>query len=236
MTETPVLSLPLLAAAQAQKHVTVNEALSRIDGLAQLRLVSVSVTAPPAGAPEGDVYAVPPGAVNDWAGQDGSLALSLNGGWDFITPRRGWRAMVMDQGVPAIWDGVDWRIGAITLSASGAGLLMKSLEIDVPIAAGASVTAPVLFPPRSIVFGVTGRVTTEITGSASSWDLGVSGDTGRFGTGLGTALNSWVNGPAAPIVYWSATALEITAVGGSFTGGDVRLVAHFAELALPDPV
>jgi hypothetical protein len=28
--------------------------------------------------------------------------------------------------------------------------------------------------------------------------------------------------------------LIITATGGSFTGGAVRLVAHFAELAIPD--
>ena len=35
MTNTPPLSLPWLAAAQAQQHVTVNEALSLIDALAQ---------------------------------------------------------------------------------------------------------------------------------------------------------------------------------------------------------
>ena len=183
MTDTPELSLPLLQPAQAQKHVTVNEALVRLDGLAQLRLASVSTGTPPGGVAEGSVYAVPPGAVNAWAGEDGNLAIAANGGWVFVAPRRGWRALVLDQGVPAVFDGAE-----------------------------------------------------AITGTATAWDLGVAGDTGRFGTGLGTALNSWVNGPSAPTVYWSPTPLEITAVGGSFAAGAVRLAVHYAELHLPDPV
>src|SRR5215207_4151202 len=36
MSATPKLALPLLAAAQAQKHVTHNEALSTLDALDQL--------------------------------------------------------------------------------------------------------------------------------------------------------------------------------------------------------
>jgi len=236
MTETPVLSLPLLAPSQAQKHVTVNEALSRIDGLAQLRLMSVSLTTPPAAAPEGDVYAVPPGATNEWAGQDGKVAIRVNGGWVFAAPQRGWRALVLDQGVSALWDGDQWRLGAMTLTPSGATFSMKSIEVDVTLVAGGNAVSPILFPARAIGFGVTGRVTETITGTATAWDLGVAGDTQRFGNGLGLSLNTWVNGPSAPSVYWTPTPLEITAVGGDFADGTIRLVAHFAELSLPDPV
>jgi hypothetical protein len=230
------MSLPLLAPAQAQKHVTVNEALARIDGLAQLTLASTGVVTPPVAAPEGEVYAVPPGAVNDWSGQDGKLALAVGGGWVFVTPRPGWRAMVLDTGLPAVWDGTGWREGAATLSPSGAALAVKSYEFDVTLTAGPSVTTPVAVPARALVFGVTGRVVAAITGTATSWDLGVAGDTGRFGTGLGLGVNSWVNGPAAPVVYWSPTALEIGARGGDFAGGTVRLILHYAELSLPGPV
>jgi hypothetical protein len=236
MADTPVLSLPLLAPAQAQKHVTVNEALSRIDGLAQLCLVSASLTAPPVAAPEGEVYAVPIGATNAWSGQDGNLAISLNGGWVFVAPKRGWRAMILDQGVTAIWDGSFWRAGAATLTPGGASMALRSVEVDVDLTAGPSVTSPILFPSRSIAFGVTGRVTDAITGTATAWDLGISGDTQRYGNGLGLALNTWVNGPSAPLVYWSPTALEISAAGGDFAGGTIRLIAHFAELAIPDAI
>lgn len=236
MTDTPVLGLPLLAPAQAQKHVTVNEALVRVDGMTQLTLVSVSVGTPPLAAPEGEVYAVPHGAVNAWAGQGGNVAVSVNGGWVFVTPRRGWRAMILDEGVQAIFDGFGWRAGAMSLSPSGAGLAIRSVEEDVVITAGGSVTSPVLFPERSIVFGVTGRVISSITGSATAFDLGVDGDTGRYGTGLGLGENSWINGPATPLVYWEPTSLVLTAQGGVFAGGTVRLVAHYAELHLPDAI
>ena len=46
MADTTNLTLPLLAASQAQKHVTVNEALSRLDGMVQLRLLSISTATP----------------------------------------------------------------------------------------------------------------------------------------------------------------------------------------------
>lgn len=236
MTDTARMSLPLLAPAQAQKHVTVNEALARIDALTHLTLASITLATPPAAAPEGTLYAVPPGAVNAWAGQAGRLAIAVGGGWVFVPPRRGWRALVLDTGLPAIWDGADWRTGALTLSPSGSALAVKSFEFDLNLGAGASATTPLVIPARAVLFGVTGRVRVAITGGATSWSLGVAGDTGRFGTGLGVALNSWVNGPAAPIVYWSPTALLLTAQGGNFAAGSVRLVVHYAELSLPAPV
>ena len=61
MTETPTLKLPLLQPSQAQKHVTVNEALVLLDGVAQLSLASTTVIDPPA-VVEGACYGVPSGA------------------------------------------------------------------------------------------------------------------------------------------------------------------------------
>lgn len=236
MTDTPRLSLPLLSPSQAQKHVTVNEALARIDALAQLVLASVSHSSPPVAAVDGTIHAVPEGASDDWAGQGGKLALRIGGGWVFVPPRLGWRAFVQDAGVTAIWDGSAWQMGAMTLGPAGGGLALQSESFDLPITAGIAVTSSVMIPPRAIVFGVTGRVVDTITGTVQSWSLGVDGDTGRFGTGLGIASNSWVNGPAAPIVYWEPAALLLTAQGGSFAGGTVRLVLHYAILSLPAPV
>ena len=45
---TPNLALPLIAGNQAQKHVTVNEALRLLDGLVQLTVLDRHLTAPPA--------------------------------------------------------------------------------------------------------------------------------------------------------------------------------------------
>ncbi|QBX99850.1 DUF2793 domain-containing protein [Rhodophyticola sp. CCM32] len=235
MTDTPHLNLPLLSPSQAQKHVTVNAGLSRLDGMVQLRLQSVTQNDPPGVAEDGICYGVPSNGVNAWAGQGGNIAIFVNGGWDFVPPRRGFRAVILDQGVLAMHDGEDWRAGAVTLTQNGAGMALRSVETDVTITAGASVETPVIFPERALAFGVTGLVTTAI-GGATTWRLGVDGDDLRYGSGLGVSLNSWVSGPSTPLVYWSATPLLISSEGADFTEGVVRIVAHYAMLALPDTI
>jgi len=236
MTDTQNLSLPLLSPSQAQKHVTVNEALARLDGMVQLRLTSLDQTTPPAAVEDGTCYGVPAGAVNEWAGQEGMVALAQNGGWVFVAPAAGWRAWVLDAGGAAVHDGADWRVQAVTVTPGGAGLAVRSVEADVEIAAGASVTAALEFPARTLVLGATGRVIEAITGTATGWSLGDGADAARFGSGLGLALNSWVSGPAAPFPVWAPTPLLLSAEGGDFATGRVRLAVHFAALALPVPV
>ena len=48
MTNTPRLALPVIEAAQAQKHVTHNEALALLDALIQLAVESRTLTRRPA--------------------------------------------------------------------------------------------------------------------------------------------------------------------------------------------
>lgn len=104
------LALPLLMPSQAQKHVTHNEALQRLDALVQLSVISRVYTAPPAGASEGDCYVVPAGATGDWSGQADALALFQAGGWQLIPPGAGWIAYVQDEAqlvrYDTGWDGI----------------------------------------------------------------------------------------------------------------------------------
>ena len=62
------LLLPYLLAAQAQKHVTLNEALRLLDGLVQLAVLDRHLTAPPASPADGDRHIVASGATGAWAG------------------------------------------------------------------------------------------------------------------------------------------------------------------------
>lgn len=234
MTDTNQLSLPLLRASQAQKHVTMNDALMRLDGLTQLVLTSRNTSLPPGAALDGTVFAVPSGAVNAWAGHEGELAIRVNGGWVFAVPKAGWRAFILDEGVPAIHDGLAWRGGASTLAPSGAGMSFSVAEIDHVLSAGASSATAVLIPSGAVLFGVTARVTAPIIGSLSTWQLGNAGAPDRFGSGLGIAEGSWARGVlSAPTAYYTSTGLVLTATGGNFAGGTVRIAAHYAELALP---
>ncbi len=236
MSETANFGLPLVEGGQAQKHVTVNEALARLDGLSQLVLQSDTVTMPPAGAPDGQVWAVPAGAVNDWAGAVGSLAIAANGGWDFVTPRIGWRAWHVGQGAWVVYDGSLWRRPALTEGLSGAATNMEIVEFDHPIVAGAGHSTVGVIPEAAIVLGVTGRVTGAISGSLASWKLGVAGAEDRYGTGYGVGQHSWVRGlTGAPVTYYADTPLLLTPTGGNFGSGMVRFAVHMLFLNVPHP-
>ncbi|WP_071674876.1 DUF2793 domain-containing protein [Nioella nitratireducens] len=236
MSDTMNLTLPLLAASQAQKHVTVNEALARLDGVVQMRLRSRSLTTPPDTVIEGECFGVPSGAVNGWDGHAGEIAQYVNGGWAFFAPQRGWRAFVADTGTQDLFDGAAWRTGGLSLTPGGGGLHAVSAEADVTLTAGATVPAGLRVPARCIVLGVTGRVIETITGTLADWRLGDVASDARFGAGLGLAQNSWISGPTTPFVVWSDTELMLSATGGDFAGGAVRLVVHYLQFAIPDAV
>jgi hypothetical protein len=94
MSETPLLALPLIAAEQAQKHVTLNEALNALDALVQLAVKDRDVTAPPGSPAEGDRYIVAAGASGAWAGRDLDIAAWQGGAWNFYEPTEGWRCWI----------------------------------------------------------------------------------------------------------------------------------------------
>lgn len=109
MTDTsPHLLLPYITPAQAQKHVTHNEALQRLDVLAQLRVQAFGATTPPAVPTEGQVYATGAGATGDWAGHDFTLAAFYEGFWLFIVPQDGWLAVDAATGEARVWQTDLW--------------------------------------------------------------------------------------------------------------------------------
>lgn len=55
---SPLLSLPYIQGAQAQKHVTHNEAIERLDLVVQLTLEATGTTTPPSTATEGQAWVV----------------------------------------------------------------------------------------------------------------------------------------------------------------------------------
>jgi hypothetical protein len=233
MSETDRLGLPLVQAAQAQKHVTVNTGLRRLDGLVQLTLQSTGAPVPPVLA--AGAWAVPDGAVNAWEGRSGMIAIAANGGWEFVTPEPGWRAWIVDEGEMAIFDGITWLPGQLTLAASGAGIALKTLEIDHGVSAGNTSVTTTFIPAQTVVFGITGRVLTGIGAGGVSFALGVGPESpDRYGSGYGVGQGAWIRGlTGTPVTYYTDTALTLSATGGAFTAGVVRLAAHGAQLALP---
>ena len=102
------LALPYLMPSQAQKHVTHNEALSVLDLVTQLSVLSRTTTTPPAQVEDGDRFIVPNGATGDWAGADTQIAHYDQSTWQFLAPKTGWRAYDQQMATVVAFDGTDW--------------------------------------------------------------------------------------------------------------------------------
>ncbi|GEO85618.1 MULTISPECIES: DUF2793 domain-containing protein [Alphaproteobacteria] len=108
MSDTTVnLALPYIKPAQAQKHVTHNEALQALDAAVQL-VLAARLTAPPASPAEGQCFWILPGATEDWAGREGRLAVRQDGAWIFIAPRTGWLCYDRTDQRLKVFTGPEW--------------------------------------------------------------------------------------------------------------------------------
>lgn len=109
MSETStILSLPYIQSAQAQKHVTHNEAIETLDVLVQLAVSSRVQASPVANPQDGDRYIVAVGATGAWSGHDGDIAARTDGVWQYYTPNAGWQAWVGDESRQVVFDGTTW--------------------------------------------------------------------------------------------------------------------------------
>ncbi len=86
---TDRLALPLLAAGQAQKEVTHNEALTLIDCLVQAVVVAVAPTSVPVSPLVGQGWIVGASPTGAWSGKAHHLAVWTSGGWRFASPVEG---------------------------------------------------------------------------------------------------------------------------------------------------
>lgn len=117
MTTTPNLALPLIAAAQAQKHVTHNEALLLLDALVGCAVKDKDLAAPPSSPAEGDRYIVAASATGAWSGKTGAVAAWQDGLWRFYGPKPGWIAFVVDEMQLYHYNGSAWAPGASAVTS-----------------------------------------------------------------------------------------------------------------------
>ncbi len=145
MTDTsPRLGLPLLAAGQAQKEITHNEALTVLDGLVHLSLEARTLAAPPAAPQTGQCWLIPAAATGVWAGRAQQIGQWTSGGWRYSASVAGMIAWSKADGVFGWCDGTAWQWGSWPVG----GLRLAG--------------QPMLVPARPAIPAVTGGTVVDI--------------------------------------------------------------------------
>jgi hypothetical protein len=103
------LKLPFLQASQADKHVSVNEALALLDVLVGQSVIASLANPPTLSPSEGDCYLIAPTATGAWQGKGNQLAVWRTGDWWFLPPQRGWQVRDQSKGDAArVFNGLAW--------------------------------------------------------------------------------------------------------------------------------
>ncbi|MBS0502619.1 MAG: DUF2793 domain-containing protein [Proteobacteria bacterium] len=128
--------LPLLAAGQAQKELTHNEALALIDAALCPAAESAAIATPPISPAIGACWIVADAPTGAWSGQAGCLACWTTGGWRFLPAAEGMRVWLKDQSLWAVREATEWVMGEERAS--------RILVDDQPVvgARGAAVALP----------------------------------------------------------------------------------------------
>jgi len=153
MTSTTKLTLPLIDANQAQKHVTHNEALMALDQLVQATVLSAALAAPPATSSDGDAYIVAASATGAWAGKSNQIAAWQQGAWSFYPPEVGWLVWVVAVSRIYVWTGTVW--------ADAFGLFAAALQGVQLFGLGTTATTANPFSAKLNTLLVTALATSE---------------------------------------------------------------------------
>ena len=214
---TTHLGLPYLLAAQAQKHVTHNEALRLLDAMVQLSVLDRTRSAPPASPTDGNRHLVASGATGLWAGWDLNIAFWVDGAWIRLVPRTGWMVWVAAEGLFLVWTGAAWEVvgeprdvsDAVFSLVNDADPTKKAIFSLAGISAGTtrSFTLPNSSSELAILAGTqtftgnktfSGTLTASgtVTVSAASASIGTATTTATYGMGTGattTGVTKTVN-------------------------------------------
>ena len=207
---TTHLLLPYILAAQAQKHVTHNEALRLLDAVVQLSVLDRDLTAPPATPVDGDRYIVASGATGLWAGWDLNLTTWVDGVWMRLVPHPGWMAWIADEATFFVWNGSAWQSVGVPQDLSDAVFSVVN-DVDptkralfslsgISTATTRTFTLPNTSSELAILAGTqtfNGNKTFSGTLTATG-TVTVSAAAATIGTATTTATYGWAPGPQRP--------------------------------------
>jgi Protein of unknown function (DUF2793) len=236
MTEqTTRLELPYILPSQAQKHVTHNEALQRLDAITQL-VIRTEAAEPPSTPAEGDGFLISPSPTGEWAGKAGKLAFRQDGAWIYLTPQEGWRAWFLESmRFKALQNGA-WQTIALPTVASFEQLGVNATADDtnrLAVAAAATlftnaasggghqikVNKATAADTASLLFqsNWSGRAEMGLAGN-DSFAIKTSADGATWTTALSVSGAGHVSMPARPLVRAGRASGTISHAAGSISG------------------
>lgn len=164
---TPRLSLPYLAASQAQKHVTLNEALALLDGLVACAFESRTVSVQPASPADGALHLLPPGASGAaWSGFAAGAAVRFEAGaWSLLPAPLGALAYLRDEGLLLVRASGGW---------ADVGLALRQLANLDRLGVGTTADAanPLAVKAAGVLFDHAGAGVQVRLNKATSADVG----------------------------------------------------------------
>ncbi len=140
MDTTARLGLPLIAAGQAQKEMTHNEALVLLDLLVPGSVVATGMNMPPGAPGLGESWIVGDAPIDAWTAHAGAIAGWTSGGWRFAAPQDGMAFWVVGAGGLARRIDGEWTLtvpqpavtepsGGAVVDAEARGAIAAVLEI-----------------------------------------------------------------------------------------------------------
>lgn len=237
--QTKRLNLPYIMPSQAQKHITHNESLQRLDAVVQLVVKDVVAT-PPGDPVAGDCFAITEQAAEAWTQQAGNLAFYQDGDWIFLTPQAGWHGWFLRDQSLRVHDGKTWAsfdpLKDITslginaqaddynrLTVRSEASLFNNLGAGHQIKVnknGAGDTASLLFQT-----GWSGRAEMGVT-AGDRFEIKVSADGSAWASALTVMPNGAVLSPNRPVARVRPASDLLTSASVQQTGFDDPLFAQ----------
>lgn len=108
---TPNLGIARLTQNRGGNTFKVNDAITKLDMLAQFRVLARSNGAAPGVPDEGDAYLLTDASTGFGAGAGQHDIAFWSNGWQILEPQDGWRLRVLDEEIDLIYIGADalWR-------------------------------------------------------------------------------------------------------------------------------
>ena len=142
--ESARFALPFIAAGQAQKELTHNEALALIDAGIGAAAESAGIDTPPAVPEIGQCWIIGDTLTGAWMGRAGTLACWTDGGWRFLGGIEGLAVWIKDQQLWAVREADGWAFGelrAARVLIQGVQVLGAREPAVAPPAGGGTVDA-----------------------------------------------------------------------------------------------